>query len=459
MVGSLHDHTEGIKSVKFSFDSQKVITASNDKTVRMFDVATELLAPIENTFDSYFEGNKCPINSVSFSPDGSTLVSTAGKLISLWNVHSRKLLANLDGHNDEVLSAAYNTSNSKICSCAKDGTVIVWDSITYEVIATRTESSVMSASFTLDGYKIVLRTSDYRVSFWDYFAGNIIHEYCNPLQVYRHDPYQVNLVTFCPEGLMKTISIVNSTVSINGIDVKDDSRQEVQLWDVVSKELISTLDPHPPLPTTPPACISDDDGHEFPDEEDADSSDGVVGVLSRSFSFSPDGLSVAVGYTDGAIVVSHSRNGKTVMTLSGHRASVSTLCFNIEGLRLVSGSEDCSIKIWDIHAGMLVTTLYGHRDTVRHVTYSPCGLKVASSSSDKTLILWDAVSLKERVEEENTIEDGICYNVDSAVESSFVSQMTAIIGNVEKTVDPDDEFLNAEELRIKSYQFQYVDGW
>jgi WD40 repeat protein len=147
------------------------------------------------------------------------------------------------------------------------------------------------------------------------------------------------------------------------------------------------------------------------------------------------------------------------MTLSGHRASVSTLCFNIEGLRLVSGSEDCSIKIWDIHAGMLVTTLYGHRDTVRHVTYSPCGLKVASSSSDKTLILWDAVSLKERVEVENTIEDDIRYNVDSAVENSFVSQMTAIIGNVEKTVDPDDEFLNAEELRIKSYQFQYVDGW
>lgn len=445
MVASFSSHTDGINDVKFSFDSQKVVTASRDSTVRMFDVATELLTPVESTFDSNFESRKKCVNSVCFSPDGSKLVSTSGREVSVWDVLTRRRLKTLTDHSHTTLSASYNTNNSKICSCAADGSVLVWDAMTFEVIARlRASGSVTSVAFTLDGYKIVLRTSDYRVSFWDYFSGAIVHEFSNPRQIYRHDPYQMNSVTFCPEGLLKTISVVNARMVINGIEMDDESRLEVQLWDVVANEMISTLDPYPPLA---PLHIRG----------------GTV--LSRSFTLSPDGLSVAVGYTDGAIVVSFAMSGRSVMTLTGHAGAVTSICFNIEGTRLVSGSADCSIRVWDVHAGMLVATLRGHRAAVVHVTFSPCGLKVASGSEDKTLMLWDAVELKQRGEGQGVALADVDVDAQMTVpgiiekNTAFVSQMAALIGHVTTEVDPDDAFLTEDERRIKSYKFQYVDGW
>jgi WD40 repeat protein len=456
MVGSVIDHTDGINYVKFSYDSQKVMTASNDQTVRLFDVATELLTPIENTFDSLFEGSKNIVNSVAFSPEGSKIVSTSSNDVLIWDVSTRELVKALKGHEDTVLSASYNTSNSKLCSCAKDGSVMVWDTLTYEVIATLTSCLVSSAVFTLDGYKVVLRSADYKVSFWDYFSGGIIHEFCNPRQIYRQDPYQVNLVTFSPEGLLKTISIVNARINVDGIDVDDESKQEIQLWDVVSNELISTLEPHPLCS----AVVEDVIREESNDASKKPLISDDTPALSRSFSFSPDGLIVAVGYTDGAIIVSNVMSGISMMNLRGHTSTVTSLCFNIEGTRMVSGSEDCSLKLWDIHGGVLITTLKGHRDTVTHVTFSPCGLQVASASKDKTLMLWDAVDINASSPEPSREDEQLdTSGAPTTEEKVFVSQMAAVIGKIEEVVDPEDEFLTEDEKRIKSYRFQYVDGW
>ena len=450
MVASLHDHSDALNDVKFSFDSKMVITASIDATVKFFDVATELLTPIENTFDSMCEVNKKCVNSVMFSPDGKSLVSTSSCKISVWDVSSRKLITVLEGHQDTVTFASYNTSSSKICSCAVDGTVVVWDGLTFDVIATMENASVSSVAFTLDGYKVVLRTVDYRVLFWDFCADQLVFEFTNERQNCENNPYQVNLVTFCPEGLMKTISIVNVQICVNGIVIDCEAKQEIQVWDVVSRELISTLEIYP-------SPYSEDDDNNLLHR---DNTEGTC--ISRSFSFSPDGLMIATGYTNGSIVVSNVMNGKTLMKLSSHTKTVTSLCFNIEGMKIVSGSEDFTVKIWDVHGGILVTTLKGHSDTVVHVTFSPCGLRVASASEDKTVILWDAVEMLASEDDEEYDEAVISPLAGEGSETGkkvFVSQVSALIGPIEEIVDPEDEFLTADELRIKHYRFQYVDGW
>jgi WD40 repeat protein len=168
---------------------------------------------------------------------------------------------------------------------------------------------------------------------------------------------------------------------------------------------------------------------------------------------------VAVGYSDGAIIVSGVLDGKSQMTLLGHTSCVTSLCFNIEGTRMVSGSTDYSVKLWDIHGGMLITTLKGHRNTVTQVTFSPCGLKVASSSEDKTLILWDAVDIKQPQDISNEVITAVDTKAETNIKEAFVSQMAAVIGHIEEVIDPEDKFLTEDELRIKSYKFQYVDGW
>ena len=479
MVGSVNDHTDGINFVKFSYDSQKVMTASKDETVRFFDVATELLTPIESRFDSLFEGSKKCINSVSFSPNGKILLSTSGCEIFIWEVCTRKLLTTLNGHEDTVTAASYNTSNSKICSCGVDGCVLVWDALTYEVLASLKKDVITAAVFTLDGYKVVLRSADYKVLFWDYFADIIVHEFNNPRQLYCRDPYQVNLVTFFPEGLLKTMSIVNVCETVNGVVVEYETKQEIQIWDCVSNVLVSTLEAYPPHDED----VDEDEGEEVTEvqinakkKENTDNNHdnnynnnnqnnaslekagNLDTVLARSFSFSSDGLSIAVGYTDGAIIMSNIVSGKANMTLLGHTGMITSLCFNIEGTRIVSGSVDCSVKVWDLHGGLLVTTLRGHSSALTYVTYSTCGLLVASASEDKTLMLWDAVEIQTSQEDSGEEVDAL-EPTSGLLSDTFVSQMSAVIGSVETVIDPDDEFLTEDEKRIKSYQFQYVDGW
>lgn len=470
LVASLNVHVEAINFVKFSFDSQKVVTASNDKTVRIFDVATEFLAPVEKNFDSLFEERKKSVNSVSFSPDGLKIVSTSGCEVFVWDVTRRCLLTTLREHDDTVTSSSFNTSSSKLCSCDIGGEVRVWDALTYEVLATLKSPGVASVAFTLDGYKVVMRYIDYRVSFWDYFGGEIVHKFCNERQVYRPYPYQVNLVTFSPEGLLKTISVVNAKIAVNGLLIDSDITQEIQLWDVVSQECISTLERYSPSCTHQGEYLDGEQVMEQVKENGNDvienngGSDGdSCSVQSRAFSFSPDGLSIAVGFTDGAIVVSDILRGTTKTTLLGHTALVTSLCFNIEGSRVVSGSEDYSVKIWDLQGEELVCTLNGHSGRVVHVTYSPCGLMVASASEDKTLILWDAVQMQgpKMSCSEGECDDwnDVAAGDDVFSSTTFVSQMSAVIGSVEEAVDPDDAFLTADEKRIKSYRFQYIDGW
>ena len=57
------------------------------------------------------------IESVSFSPDGKTIVSAGGdrdRWIRLWDVNTGKLLKNLTGHVDWIASASFSSDGKTI---------------------------------------------------------------------------------------------------------------------------------------------------------------------------------------------------------------------------------------------------------------------------------------------------------------------------------------------------------
>lgn len=65
---------------------------------------------------------------------------------------------------------------------------------------------------------------------------------------------------------------------------------------------------------------------------------------------SPDGVSIAVGYEDGAVRIFSLLNGESNVSFNGHKSAVSVICYDELGARLVTGSkvsrEDFLVVTW-----------------------------------------------------------------------------------------------------------------
>lgn len=113
------------------------------------------------------------------------------------------------------------------------------------------------------------------------------------------------------------------------------------------------------------------------------------GGQAESIAFSPDGLSVLSGSTDGSLRLWDARTGKEVRTLTGHEDKVGAVAFSPDGRMIVSGSHDETLRLWDVATGKEVRTLSGHRDGVSALAFAPKGDVLASGGEDGSVLFWD----------------------------------------------------------------------
>jgi len=120
------------------------------------------------------------------------------------------------------------------------------------------------------------------------------------------------------------------------------------------------------------------------------------GGCSRTVLLSNDVLSlsywnntIAVGSSNGDILILDAITGNQTGVLSGHTDAVKSVTFSSDGTSLVSGSKDKTVKLWDVQTGGVVRTFHGHTDWVWSVSISADHTTIASGSDDKTLCLWD----------------------------------------------------------------------
>ena len=75
-----------------------------------------------------FKGHSKAVNSVSFSPDGKQIVSASGdKTLKVWDAQTGKETLTLEGHSDVVGSVRFSPDGKRIVSGSGDKTVRIWD--------------------------------------------------------------------------------------------------------------------------------------------------------------------------------------------------------------------------------------------------------------------------------------------------------------------------------------------
>ncbi|KAG2064145.1 WD40 repeat-like protein, partial [Suillus decipiens] len=128
-------HTSSVNSVSFSPDGTRVVSGSFDSTVRLWDAATGL--PLGEPFRGHTES----VNSVSFSPDGTRIVSGSwDSTVRLWDAATGLPLGEpFRGHTSSVYSVSFSPDGTRIVSGSYDSTVRLWDVVMGQQFQEHTE--------------------------------------------------------------------------------------------------------------------------------------------------------------------------------------------------------------------------------------------------------------------------------------------------------------------------------
>lgn len=392
-------HKAAIRSVHFSRNGELILSsagnpskADDDNSIRIWDVKT---GKCLRTLD----GHDNAVHSAMFGNDDTSIISASSdKTVRLWSLKSNNplgmfCLKTYIGHTDDVNCASFDSSNKKIVSSSRDHTIRIWDMETGECIDTLTShiKNVIDSEFSENGRYILSSASLENVMLWDLtnksnYSFNYINWYCRA----SFDPEGNKIVTaFCDDSIrvwdVKTKHQLgawkghedNWTRSVlfspNGKQIisvagKGWAKSEIKVWDLKTGQLL---------------------------KEFKDSLSSVV----TSADMSPDCKRIAASSWDGNIRIWDYASGKLLKIIGGHSNIVTSVSYSPDGKYLVSASFDKTIKVWDVKTGGLVLTLYGHNDYVRSAIFNKDCNMILSASKDGTIKLWSFTPLQKLIDE------------------------------------------------------------
>lgn len=163
-------HREIVASVAFSPNGQRLTTASNDKTIKLWNLQT---GKEERTLRRHTEWVTC----VRFSPNSEKLATGSADLtVRLWNPETGEILHTSEGHRkgvdrQGVNSLAFNANGTHLASAGGDRTIRIWDTATGVELAMIQghAASVLSLDYLPDG-RLASAGAEQQVKVWNVSA-------------------------------------------------------------------------------------------------------------------------------------------------------------------------------------------------------------------------------------------------------------------------------------------------
>ncbi len=350
-------HEAGVHAAQFSPDGKRIVTASWDKTARVWDAQSgkPLTEPMKH------EG---AVKSAWFSPDGKWVATYSEDITApernrtlsdytaqIWDAQSGKPLDDVDAG----YSAQFSPDGKRIVTASGDA-ARVWDVQSGKPLTKPMKGGVDSAQFSPDG-KRILTVSEDAAQVWDAQSGEPLTK-----------PWKFNR------------AVVSARFSSDGKRILTSSFGGGQVWDAQS-------------------------GRSLMRATYADGGSGTADVLS--IQFSPDGNRILIMSWDrlelmGRVKVFDAQSGKPlppterlkqvggfgfeiVQFKLEQAGEFESAQFSPDGKRMVTTSWDHTARVWDVQRGKALT------DGMPRGHFSPDGKRIVTPSGDAAQV-WDAQS-------------------------------------------------------------------
>ncbi|CAF2744234.1 unnamed protein product [Rotaria sp. Silwood2] len=207
----LRSHLDGVRCVTFHPVESVVITGSEDRTLKLWNLeksailrksasTTQDLEPIYT-----FRRHTAPVLCVAMNPTGEQFYSGGlDSIISVWNIpnsevdpydayDSNVLYKVLDGHTDAVWQLII--SGQKLLSCSADGSVRLWDANLNEPLQStfHNEGIPLSIDWLMrDTNQFVVTYDTLKTFIYDIETGQIVRQFVNDHSSLGDRNYRIN---------------------------------------------------------------------------------------------------------------------------------------------------------------------------------------------------------------------------------------------------------------------------
>ncbi|MGD0111941.1 MAG: AAA-like domain-containing protein [Armatimonadota bacterium] len=337
-------HDGPIRWVEVSRDSRLVVTASDDKTARVWDVASgnAVGPPMRHSG---------PVAMAAFSPDGRRVATVSAGTARVWEVRSGKQVIPPLKHAGPVIRVAFSPDGARIATAsesqnarkptgariAADETARIWDAGTGQPLTPelRLQGPVDSLAFSPDGGRLLTGNG---VPGWGGAARVWDAQTGRPVTGLLGD--WVTCAAFSPDGRQLVVGGIFTT----------------RVWQAATGRPISAPLPHR-------AAVS-------------------------YASFSPEGRRVVTASEDGTARVWEARNGQALSPPLRHGQGVTYAAFSPDGTSVLTASSDGTARVWDAETGQPVVAPLRHGGDVQ-ARFVGDGRWVVTASDDGTARLWD----------------------------------------------------------------------